>query len=237
MSQFGTAYGLEKLGIENVGVFFTRGVLIDVAGQRGTPRMLAGQVITVKDLEGALAAQKVQQEAGLSDAAKLNREVIIWDLKTGNVGPKRFDISNPQSPYEVSQQDGSYFSIPDFLHSAHTIDNANDAEAYLSRLEQFATVLDNESAEVRRQAGRGYLAPGWSLDLALKQMKDLRAMGALRTEWLRRGCGGDLRTEPVSDCGFVFLLVARRRADRPRAVGLRRSRGLRSGRRERCAEQ
>ena len=114
-------------------------------------------------------------EAGLSDAAKLNREVIIWDLKTSNVGPKQFDISNPQSPYEVSQQDGSYFSVPDFLHSAHTIDNANDAEAYLARLEQFATVLDNESAEVRRQAGRGYVAPGWSLDLALKQMQELRA--------------------------------------------------------------
>ena len=114
-------------------------------------------------------------EAGLSDAAKLNREVIIWDLKTSNVGPRQFDISNPQSPYEVSQQDGSYFSVPDFLHSAHTIDNANDAEAYLARLEQFATVLDNESAEVRRQAGRGYVAPGWSLDLALKQMQELRA--------------------------------------------------------------
>ena len=114
-------------------------------------------------------------ETGLSEAARLNREVILWDLKTNNVGPQRFDISNPQSPYEVSQQDGSYFSIPDFLHSAHTIDNASDAEAYLSRLAQFATVLDNEAAEVRRQAGRGYLAPGWSLDLALKQMKDLRA--------------------------------------------------------------
>ncbi|HEU4956529.1 MAG TPA: DUF885 family protein [Sphingomicrobium sp.] len=114
-------------------------------------------------------------EGGLSEPAKLNREVILWDLKTSNVGPKRFDISNPQSPYEVSQQDGSYFSIPDFLHSAHTIDNAADGEAYLSRLAQFATVLDNESAEVRRQAGTGFLAPGWSLDLALKQMKDLRA--------------------------------------------------------------
>ena len=33
-SQFGTAYGLEKLGIENVGVFFTRGVLVDVAAAR-----------------------------------------------------------------------------------------------------------------------------------------------------------------------------------------------------------
>ena len=114
-------------------------------------------------------------EAGLSDSAKLNREVILWDLRTNNVGPKKFGISNPQSPYEVSQQDGSYFSIPDFLHSAHTIDNAADAEAYLSRLSQFPTVLDNEAAEVRRQAGNGFLAPVWALDLALKQMADLRA--------------------------------------------------------------
>jgi uncharacterized protein (DUF885 family) len=114
-------------------------------------------------------------EAGLSDSAKLNREVILWDLRTNNVGPKQFDISNPQSPYEVSQQDGSYFSVPDFLHSAHTIDNAADGEAYLSRLAQFATVLDNETAEVRRQAGTGFLAPVWALDLALKQMADLRS--------------------------------------------------------------
>lgn len=114
-------------------------------------------------------------EAGLSPSAKLNREVVLWDLRTSNVGPKHFDISNPQSPYQVSQQDGSYFSIPDFLHSAHTIDNAADAEAYLSRLEQFATLLDNETAETRRQAARGFLAPGWSLDLAFKQMQELRA--------------------------------------------------------------
>jgi kynurenine formamidase len=63
-SEFGTAYGLTKLGIENVGVFFTRGVLIDVAGHRGTPRMLAGDVITVKDLQGALQRQKLEVGEG-----------------------------------------------------------------------------------------------------------------------------------------------------------------------------
>ncbi len=64
LSEFGTAYGLEKLGIEKVGVFFTRGVLVDVARFRGVPRMKAGEVITVKDLEGALKAQKVKVGAG-----------------------------------------------------------------------------------------------------------------------------------------------------------------------------
>ena len=121
-----------------------------------------------------IASLEAVDPATLSSAAALNREVVIWDLKTGNVGPERFDISNPQSPYDISQQDGAYFSIPDFLNSAHTIETAADAEAYLSRLSQFATVIDNQTAEQQRQAARGFLAPGWSLDLALGQMRDLR---------------------------------------------------------------
>jgi kynurenine formamidase len=63
-SQFGTAYGLEKLGIENVGVFFTRGVLIDVAKSRGVERMKAGEVITSRDLETASKAQGVDVREG-----------------------------------------------------------------------------------------------------------------------------------------------------------------------------
>jgi kynurenine formamidase len=59
-SEFGKAYGLEKLGVENVGVFFTRGVLIDVAGFRGVERMAVGEAITVMDLEGALKKQGVE---------------------------------------------------------------------------------------------------------------------------------------------------------------------------------
>jgi hypothetical protein len=63
-SEFGKAYGLLKLGIENVGVFFTRGVLIDVARFRGVERMKIGDVITVKDLEGALKKQGVSVSEG-----------------------------------------------------------------------------------------------------------------------------------------------------------------------------
>lgn len=56
-SEFGTAYGLTKLGIENVGVFFVRGVLADVAGYRGVDRLKPGEVITAADLEGTLKRQ------------------------------------------------------------------------------------------------------------------------------------------------------------------------------------
>ena len=112
--------------------------------------------------------------ATLSQAGALNREIVIYDIGTNITAPERFDLDSVQSPYLLSQQDGAYFSIPDFLNSAHTIETAADADAYLSRLQQFATVLDNETAEQRRQAGRGYVAPSWSLDLALGQLRELR---------------------------------------------------------------
>jgi kynurenine formamidase len=52
-SEFGTPYGLTKLGVENVGVFFCRGVLLDVAALRGVDRLPAGTVIRPADLEAA----------------------------------------------------------------------------------------------------------------------------------------------------------------------------------------
>jgi kynurenine formamidase len=63
-TQFATPYGLEKLGIENVGPIFTRGVLLDVAAHRKTPQLPSGYVITPGDLEACLAAQKARIEPG-----------------------------------------------------------------------------------------------------------------------------------------------------------------------------
>ncbi|MCC2669142.1 MAG: cyclase family protein [Armatimonadetes bacterium] len=64
LSEFGDAYGLKKLGVENVGPIFTRGVLIDMARYKGVDRMQSGAVITRADLEGALKAQNVRITPG-----------------------------------------------------------------------------------------------------------------------------------------------------------------------------
>ena len=123
--------------------------------------------------------------AGLSDAAKLNREVVIYSLQTQANAPSKWDIDSAQRPYPIFQQGGAYFSTPDFLNTAHTINNAADAEAYLARLDQFATVLDNDTAEQKAQAARGFLAPGWSLDLTLGQMRKLRDVPAASNTMVR----------------------------------------------------
>lgn len=63
-SEFGNAYGLEKLGVEHAGVFFTRGVLVDIAEYKGIERLQVGYVITRADIEGALKKQGVAISEG-----------------------------------------------------------------------------------------------------------------------------------------------------------------------------
>ncbi len=56
--------GLKKLGVENAGPFFTRGILIDVAGFKEVERLEGGYEITVDDLQGALKKQKTTVKEG-----------------------------------------------------------------------------------------------------------------------------------------------------------------------------
>ncbi len=144
----------------------------------------------------ALALLQQIAPASLSPSAALNREIVIYGLERNLVAYPRFGLSSVQNPYDISQQDGNYFSIPDFLNSTHPIVNAADAEAYLSRLSDFAKLLDFETADQRAQAARGYLAPGWSLDLALGQI-------------------AKLRNQPAASSGLVTSL-----ADRAMAKGI-----------------
>lgn len=57
-------YGLNRFGMETVPPIVTRGVLVDVAAHRGVARLPKGYVITVADVEGALARQNVTVGAG-----------------------------------------------------------------------------------------------------------------------------------------------------------------------------
>lgn len=112
--------------------------------------------------------------ASLSEAGKLNREVVVYQMETGIIPADRFGIDSVQRPYPIFQQGGAYFNWPDFLNTDHTIENTADAEAYLSRLALVGTLLDNDSEDQRAQAARGFLAPAWSIDLTLAQMRKLR---------------------------------------------------------------
>jgi uncharacterized protein (DUF885 family) len=121
-----------------------------------------------------LAEVRAVAPATLSDAARLNRDVVIYQMETGLIPAERFNIDSVQRPYPIFQQGGVYFGTPDFLNTDHTIENTADAEAYLSRLSQVSKQLDNDTDDQREQAARGFIAPAWSIDLTLGQMRKLR---------------------------------------------------------------
>lgn len=64
LKEFGDPYGLKKLGVENVGVFFTRAVLFDVCALRGNDRLPVGYVITPEELQACLEKSKLKLEEG-----------------------------------------------------------------------------------------------------------------------------------------------------------------------------
>lgn len=59
-----TPYGLSKLGIENAGPFFTRGILLDFAAYKGVARLAPDYVVSVEDIEGTLDSQGIEIREG-----------------------------------------------------------------------------------------------------------------------------------------------------------------------------
>ena len=70
LEEFGTAYGLLKLGVEKLAEvgYVTRGIILDVAGYRGVDRLPIPQgkgrrdpgIITINDIRGTIKKQKIR---------------------------------------------------------------------------------------------------------------------------------------------------------------------------------
>jgi len=132
----------------------------------------------------------------LSSTEALNLECIRYSLEQATIPASKYELSSIGRPYRIFQQGGSYFETPDFLNNAHVIATREDCDAYLSRLSAFAQALDNDSDVQSAFAARGYLAPGWSLDLTLGQL-------------------AKLRNQPADSCSLVTSLT-----DRARKAGI-----------------
>ncbi len=145
-------------------------------GDRAALRAKLGAGGKAGDLAGSrhartmLQAARAFDSASLSEAWQVRRDVVV-DMLEQRLLADPFDIPSVGNPYRLSQQDGAYASIPDSLDSGHPVENAEDAEAYLARLAAFSGLIFEESEAQAEEASRGYLAPGWSLDLVGKQIE------------------------------------------------------------------
>ena len=160
-SRFATPYGLRKLGVENVGVFFTRGVLIDVASYQGVERLQPGYVITADDLQGALKKQGVEVREGdavlirtgheklwlrdndlyNSGEPGIGMEAARWlsSRKTALTGADNWAIEvvpheNPDRPFEVHQ----WMLV---RHGIYNLENLTLEELARDKVYEFAFVF------------------------------------------------------------------------------------------------
>ncbi len=74
------------------------------------------------------------------------------------------------APYIVSQLDGAYTDVPDFMDAQHPLRTRDHADAYLARLNEFVRQLDQETAIIAGDAGAGVVAPDFVIDRALTQL-------------------------------------------------------------------
>ncbi len=119
-----------------------------------------------------------RSSVGIDD--QVSFDVVMFGLKNTDADNRRYPYAggNAGNPYVISQLNGLYSQIPSFLDNQHTIETKADADAYLSRLEQFAIRLDEEAEVARHDVALGVVPPDFALSKTLIQMNALRAESA-----------------------------------------------------------
>lgn len=138
-------------------------------------RSAAGQARIAATLRADLARAETIDTSGLTFATRTSVEVVRSAYRTALEGfaLPYGDVAVGgwrNTPYVVIQNAGAYLDVPRFLDSDHMISNAADADAYLARLDSFATQIDGETGRLQSATARGAIPPAFLLDKALQQM-------------------------------------------------------------------
>jgi kynurenine formamidase len=153
-------WGVIRLGVETVPQIVTKGWLVDAAAVRGVERLAPGDVISVEDIERALAGAEAQPEPGdavlfhtgwgahwddaetyLSGEPGPGYEVAEWlvghgvaltGCDTWSYGP--VPAENPERPFEVPQ----HLNV---RHGVFVVENLDTAAPAADGVREFALVL------------------------------------------------------------------------------------------------
>ncbi len=138
-------------------------------------RSLAGQQNIANQVRQDLERARAFDTSTLDHATRTSVEVVRSAYTTALEGfaLPYGDItvgSWRNTPYVVIQNVGAYLDVPRFLDSDHPLENAADAEAYLSRLQSYAKQLDGELGRIQDARGKGLVPPAFLIDKAIAQM-------------------------------------------------------------------
>jgi uncharacterized protein (DUF885 family) len=138
-------------------------------------RSAAGQQKVAATLKADLQRVEAVDTAALSFPVRTSVEVVKSAYKTALEGfaLPYGDVAVGgwrNTPYVVIQNVGAYLDTPKFLDTDHPIENASDAEAYLTRLAQYPKQLDGELERMKAARGQGLVPPNFLIDKAISQL-------------------------------------------------------------------
>jgi uncharacterized protein (DUF885 family) len=140
----------------------------------------AGDAAWAAEVKSILTRLSAVDRAALGERSQTLYDTVRYAANEGVAGI-RFPFGGASSgfyggtaPFPVTQQDGALTRIPEFLDSQHQIATAADAEAYLERVAGMARVLDQETARIVEQAGKGIMPPTFINRTALGQLQEFR---------------------------------------------------------------
>jgi uncharacterized protein (DUF885 family) len=150
-------------------------------GARASLRTQMGDrsVAGIHKLAGTLKSDLARAEAvdvtNLSFPVKTSVEVVKSAYKTALDGfaLPYGDVAVGgwrNTPYVVIQNVGAYLDTPKFLDTDHPVENASDAEAYLTRLAQYPKQLDAELERMKAARAKGLVPPNFLIDKAISQL-------------------------------------------------------------------
>lgn len=166
---------------------------------RLTDRSAAGQSAIESYVRTTLADLARIDSASLSPDEALDVDVVRtvfdtaakgFDFPFGDMALLNSNWSYRNTPYVVAQNVGAFVEIPSFLDSSHAIETAEDADAYLMRMDAYAAQLDGETERLVADGAYGIVLPDFLMAKTLGQLRGARAT-------------------PAADWGIVASLAAR----------------------------
>jgi uncharacterized protein (DUF885 family) len=146
----------------------------------------SGNTAWVRQFKAMTAELHGIDRPALQPSEQLMYDSVAYAADAGLAGDRFFYAGAAQGffgravPYVVSQQDGTFSALPEFLDSQHIIANTADAEAYLARVDAMTTALDQESDRIAQDAAKGVMPPSFLAKNALGQLVEFRKTPAAR---------------------------------------------------------
>jgi uncharacterized protein (DUF885 family) len=157
-----------------------------------------------------LQALQAIDRAALTGIDVSSYDTVHYTLQLMVQGDNSFPYAGGDlhSPYIISQLTGAYHDVPDFLDTQHRIETERDAEAYISRLNATAVMMDQELQRVRHDAALGVVPPDFVIDKTLLQMDAFLRTPAhqavLVTSLVRRAKAAGLKADYATPAAAIY---------------------------------